>query len=141
MLQNAKVTAFTRTRQLLQLREGLTDLLYAHAKDLIQSGRIQIRVASLFLVSFRHLSVLSIGPTYILYQYISSFRGALYHIVFSPIQSGLVFSSFEVKYDIFSHGDEETWTWISTLLRTGFGTKVCSYLNLSQIDCEPSREC
>ena len=39
------------------VRQGQTDLLYASAKDLIQSRRIQIRVASLSLVSFRHLSV------------------------------------------------------------------------------------
>ena len=31
------------------------------------------------------------GPTYILYHYISSFREALYHIVFSPVFGGLEF--------------------------------------------------
>ena len=41
--------------------QGLTDLIFANAKDLIQSRRIQIRVASLSLVSFRSLSVLSAG--------------------------------------------------------------------------------
>ena len=48
-------------------QQGLTDLLYTNAKHLIQSGRIWIRVASLSLVSFCHLSDLLIGPTYILY--------------------------------------------------------------------------
>ena len=43
------------------VRAERTDLLYANAKDLLQSGRIYIKVASLSLVSFRHLSVLARG--------------------------------------------------------------------------------
>ena len=53
------------------------------SRTFIQSGRIQIRVGSLFLVSFRHLSVCE-GPTCTLYQYISHFRWPTYH-VFSPV--------------------------------------------------------
>ena len=51
-------------RNYIQVQQ--TDLPYANTKDLIQSGRIQIRVACLSLVSFRQLS--KIYP-------ISSFRG------------------------------------------------------------------
>ena len=44
----------------MQLRSTRTNgFLYANAKDLIQCERIWIRVASLSLVSFRHLSVLA----------------------------------------------------------------------------------
>ena len=39
-------------------------------------------------------------------------------MVLPPVLSGLEFSSLEIKYDIFRHGDEETWIWLSTLLRT-----------------------
>ena len=58
------------------VRQGLTDLLIAYAKDLIQCWKIWIRVASLSLVSFRSFSAWS-GPIYFLYQYISSFRRIL----------------------------------------------------------------
>ena len=43
------------------VQKGQKDLLCANVKDLIQSWRIWIRVASLSLVSFRHLSVLVWG--------------------------------------------------------------------------------
>ena len=64
------------------VRSEQTDLVYANAKDLIQSWRIYIRVASLSLLSSRHLSVLVRGRliSYIKiyhlfasYQYIISF--------------------------------------------------------------------
>ena len=42
------------SRNFVQLEQ--TDF-FANSKDLTQSGRIQIRVVSLSLVSFRHLSV------------------------------------------------------------------------------------
>ena len=35
-------------------------------------------------------------------------------------------SSLEVKYDILRYGDEEIWTWLSTLPRAGFDAEVCS---------------
>ena len=44
------------------------DLIYANSKDLTQSGLMYIRVSSLFLVSFRHISVLLKKPTCIQYQ-------------------------------------------------------------------------
>ena len=53
--------------------QGLTDLLYANGKDLIQGRRIKIRVASLSLVSFRHSSVLSLRQLTSYILYISSF--------------------------------------------------------------------
>ena len=64
------------------VRSEQTDLVYTNAKDLIQSWRIYIRVASLSLLSSRHLSVLVRGRliSYIKiyhlfasYQYIISF--------------------------------------------------------------------
>ena len=48
-------------------------------------------------------------PTYILYHYISSFRGRIYHIVFSPVCWLARVWSLEVKYDIFRTGDKGTW--------------------------------
>ena len=48
------------------VRPERTDLCYATAKDLIQSGTSQISVASLSLASFSRMSVCS-WPTYILY--------------------------------------------------------------------------
>ena len=62
--------------------QGQTDLLYVNANDLIQSRRIQIRVASLSLASFRHLSVCW-WPTYILYQIYHLFPCSKYIILFS----------------------------------------------------------
>ena len=88
------------------VRSEQTDLLYANAKGLIQIWRIEIRAASLSLVSFRPVGFGS-RPTYILYQYISSFRGpSIYHIVFSRVCGGwsfplwrwnLTFSDTEMK--------------------------------------------
>ena len=81
------------------------------------------------------------GPTYILYQFISFLRAAALDPIVSLQQQQAGVSSLEVKYDIFRYRDEGTWTGLNTLPETGFDTEVCSYLNLSQIDCEPSREC
>ena len=64
------------------VRSEQTDLVYANAKDLIQSWRIYIRVASLSLLSSRHLSVsvrgrlisyIKIYHLFASYQYIISF--------------------------------------------------------------------
>ena len=51
MRQQGELIGVTQLRSLEQTG------FFANSKDLIQSGRIQIRVASLSLVSFRHLSV------------------------------------------------------------------------------------
>ena len=80
----------------LQLEQ--TDFLYGNAKDLIQSRSIKIRVASLSLVSFCHLSVLSVADVYPISIYI-----------ISPVSCSLEFSPLEVKYDIFRDWDEGTW--------------------------------
>ena len=40
-------------------------------------------------------------------------------------------TTFELKKQIF----------LCTLPKTGFNTDVCSYLSLSQVDCDPSRDC
>ena len=58
------------------VRQGLTDLPYATAKDLIQSRRIYNRVASLSLVSFCHSSVMS-WSRLTFYISISLFRRAI----------------------------------------------------------------
>ena len=71
------------------------------------------------------------GPTYILYQFLSSFRGAALCPIGSLQYPSAGASSLEVKCYIFKYRDEGTWTWLSTLSRTGFDTEVCSYLNLS----------
>ena len=81
------------SRNYVQLEQ--TDF-FANSKDLIQSGRIQIRVASLFLVSFRHLSVCWVAHIY-LYQYKSSFCGTIYHIVLSPVVCVLEFHLWKWK--------------------------------------------
>ena len=47
-----------------EIRKELTDLVYANAKDLFQSGKIQIRVASLSLESFCHLPALTSADKY-----------------------------------------------------------------------------
>ena len=90
------------------LLRSIRNLFYANAQDLIQCRRIKIRVASLYLVSFRHLSDLwcaELWPTliyiifswsHIPYRFLSNFRRA-----------GVL--SSEVKYDIFRNGDEGTW--------------------------------
>ena len=50
------------------------------------------------------------GLTYILCQYISSFRRLpIYHVVFSPVFQHAGVLSLEVKYDIFRNGDAATW--------------------------------
>ena len=61
----------------------------------------------------------------------SSFHGAHYILSFlsSFERSGVL--SLEVKYDIFRYRDEGTWTWLSTLPKTGFDAEVFSYLSLS----------
>ena len=110
--------------------QGLTDLLYANAKDLIQSRRVYIRVASLSLISFCHLSVFSLGQliSYInLYQLFTEHYTILFSLQF---RVGWV-SSLEVKYGIFRYRDEGTWTWLSILPRTGFSNEVCSSLSFS----------
>ena len=94
-----------------QLRSTRTNRsLYANTKDLIQSRRIYIRAASLSLVSFLHLSVMSQGR---LISYINIYNllaGRQYIISFSlQFCVWLEFSSLEVKYDIFTYRDEETW--------------------------------
>ena len=66
-------------------RAEQTDLLYAYAKYLIQTRRIQISVASLSLVSFCSMPAFhgSRLISYINIYYL--FAGAIYHIVFSPV--------------------------------------------------------
>ena len=81
------------SRNFVQLEQ--TDF-FANSKDLIQSGRIQIRVASLSLVSFRHLSVCWVAHIY-LYQYISIFCGTIYHIVLSLVVCVLEFHLWKWK--------------------------------------------
>ena len=48
-------------------------------------------------------------PTYILYQYISSFRQHNISYSFLSSLSAAGVSSLEVKYGIFGNGDEGTW--------------------------------
>ena len=50
--------------------KGQTDLLHANAKDLIQYERIQIRVASLSLLSFRNLTAWHVAVLYPISIYI-----------------------------------------------------------------------
>ena len=84
-------------------------LLRANLKGLIQSGRIQIRIASFFLIPFGHLSVCE-GPTCTLYQYYITFSVANIISRFLSSSCGLEFSSLDVKYDDkFGIGDEGTW--------------------------------
>ena len=100
--------------------------------------RDQIRVASLSLASFRSVSVQIGADLYPISIYII-FSWSITSFLSSFKRSGVL--PLEVKNDIFRYGDEGTWTWLSTLPRTGFDTDVCNYLSLSQIDCEPSCEC
>ena len=87
------------------VRAEQTDLLYADAKDLIQSRRIYIRVASLYLLSLRHLSPL-LGCRRISYINIDHlFTSTVYQIIFSPVCQPARVSSSEVKYDIFRNAD------------------------------------
>ena len=67
------------------VRSEQTDLLYANAKDLIQSWRIYIRVASLSLLSSRHLSVLGRGRLISYIKIYHLFAGYEYIISF-PLQ-------------------------------------------------------
>ena len=68
-----------------QLCLSRTDILYANAKDLVQNGKILIRVASLSLVCFRHLSILARGQLISFINIYHRFAGALYHTNFSPV--------------------------------------------------------
>ena len=79
------------------IQKGQKDLLCANVKDLIQSWRIWIRVASLSLVSFRHLSVLVWG------RFISYIN--IYIIFVSSIVSYHFLSSLE-RAGIFVFGGE-----------------------------------
>ena len=76
-------------------------------QDLIPTGRIQIRVGSLFLASFYYMLIWT-GPTFILYQtYILSnifaqcntIYHTTYHSIFSPVCRFARVSSLEVKYN------------------------------------------
>ena len=82
---------------------------YDNAKDLVQSGRIQIRVSLLIFSIFWSLVDSLSGPTDILYQYILSFRqgNIWYRFLFSCGWAGI--PSLEVKYDGFKNKDEGTW--------------------------------
>ena len=62
------------------VQKGQKHLLCANVKDLIQSWRIWIRVASLSLVSFRHLSVLVWGQ---FISYINIYHLCVEHCIIS----------------------------------------------------------
>ena len=68
-----------------QLCLSRTDILYANAKDLVQNGKILIRVTSLSLVCFRHLSILARGQLISFINIYHLFAGAVYHVNFSPV--------------------------------------------------------
>ena len=72
----------------------------------MEEFRLEFRLLS--LVSFHKLSVKHCA-TYILYQYISSFRGSIYHVIFSPACWIARVSFLDVKYDTFGNVDEGTW--------------------------------
>ena len=90
------------------VRVEQTDLLYANPKNLIQSGRIWIRVASLSLVSFCHLSVLDQGQ---LIYYVNVYHLSLEQYIISfSIQFVSCWSFiFGEEYDIFRNGDKGAW--------------------------------
>ena len=94
----------------LNVQAEPTDLLYVNSKDFIQNGKILIRVASLFLKSFRHLSVLD-GDRLISSINIYHFfhKLPIYHVVFSPVCQRAGISSLEAKYEVIRKGDEGTW--------------------------------
>ena len=97
MRQQGELVGVTELRSTRTNRSSLCSV-----KDLIQSRRILIRVASLSLVFFRHLSVLSRDQ---LISYINIYRlfvGRQYILWFSlQFCVWLEFLSLEVKYDIF----------------------------------------
>ena len=66
-------------------RLGQTNFLYANSKNVIQSKRILIWVASLSLVSFLHLSVLWSGRLTSYIKIYHLFVTQIYHINFSPV--------------------------------------------------------
>ena len=88
-------------------------------------------------LDYSSLLIFSIFTLLVGFGFISSIN--LYHLFTESLVSfhflsstcELEFSSLEVKYDIFRYRDEGTWPWLSTLLKTGFDTEVCSSLNLS----------
>ena len=97
-------------------------------KVLFRDGCMNCKMV--FLSFFLYSSVLS-WDRVTSYISISSFcRTVISYGSLSSWQRAGV-SSLEVKHDIFKYWDEGTWTWLSTLPRTGFATKVCNYLSLS----------
>ena len=93
------------------VRSEQTDPLYANAKDLIHSGKVQIRVASSSLVSFHHFSVCLAADLYPISIYITFLRKHLSYRFLSSLCS-LEFSFLGVfggHIYIFRNGDEGTW--------------------------------
>ena len=57
LIKNQEVFSGASTKKARRSDATKLDLLYANAKDLIQNGKIYIRVAFSSLVSFHHLTV------------------------------------------------------------------------------------
>ena len=109
-LQSIASTRRARWSGCCNVQSQQTGLFYAIAKDLIQSWRILIRVASLSLVSFRHLSVKARGRIISYINVYHLFASSNYiSIVFSPVVRRARVSTLEVKCDIFSYGNAGTW--------------------------------
>ena len=86
------------------VRTERTDICYANAKKLLQSGKSYIEVAFISLVPFRHLSFLDRGRLISCIN-ISSFRRSNISYRFLSNFSAAGVSSLRVKYDIFVNQD------------------------------------
>ena len=86
------------------VRTERTDICYANAKKLLQSGKSYIEVAFISLVPFRHLSFLDRGRLISCIN-ISSFQRSniSYRFLSNFLADGV--SSLRVKYDIFVNED------------------------------------
>ena len=90
---NQYINNKSSSEQCYYVRTERTDICYANAKKLLESGKSYIEVAFISLVPFRHLSFLDRGRliSYINIYIYHPFAGATYHIVFYPICRRLEF--------------------------------------------------
>ena len=88
---NQNINNKSSSERCYYVRTERTDICYANAKKLLQSGKSYIEAAFISLVPFRHLSFLDLGRLISYINIYHPFAGAIYHIVFYPICRRLEF--------------------------------------------------